>query len=289
MAHTVERFVLESFAHTPVSLIRCSLDPGGHTEAHTHSVLEFSTILSGCGEYRVEQQVYPIQAGDILVFNNTERHSMWNTGTEPLVNLSFEFEPRFVWQNLPYMFDHSLLDMFFRRNDRFSNKLDRENPAFNSIAYQFSSVQSLFEEKPLHADTLVYIRLVNILADILQYYDITNPSPQRRVPSPVGMDHVLRHIHEHYDEPISMTTLASIMHVNKNYFGLLFRKCNGLSPQEYIIRVRIAAAAQQLRQSDTDILEIAESCGFNSSSNFYAAFKRITGCSPAQYRQNPLD
>lgn len=289
MAQTVERFVLDTGKDTPISLVRSTLDMAGHTEAHTHSVLEFSMILAGSGEYRVEQRIYPVAPGDIVLFNNTERHSMWNTGDALLVNASLEFEPRFVWENLPSLFDHALLNVFFRRSERFSHKLDRRHPAFAAVQQQLGTIRTLFEKKPPRAETLVYIRLLNILADLLQYYPNTVSSAHIRHRPSAGMEQVLRYISQHYHEPIPLATLACIMNVNKTYFSQLFRECNGMGPKEYIVKTRVAAAARLLRSSDRVILDIAQSCGFNSPSNFYAAFKRITGKSPTQYRQCPLD
>lgn len=289
MAHTVERFKLNTFKDIPISLIRSSLDRAHHTEAHTHSVLELSMILAGTGEYRVEEQIYPVATGDIVLFNNTERHSMWNTGDEPLVNAALEFEPRFVWENLPYLFDRVLLDVFFRRSERFSHKLDQSHPAFAAVQRQFGTIQALFEKNPPHAATLVHIRLLNMLADLLQYYPDTASSSPLQSRLPTGMEQVLRYIDQHYHEPISLATLASIMNVNKTYFSQLFRECNGMGPKEYIVKMRIAAAIQLLKSSDRVILDIAQACGFNSPSNFYSAFKHVTGHSPSQYRQRPLD
>lgn len=289
MAHTVERFTLGTSKDYPISQIRSVLDADSHTEAHTHSVLEFSMILSGTGEYHVEQQVYPVTSGDILLFNNTERHGLWNTGKQPLVNASLEFEPRFVWGNLPYLFDRALLNVFFQRSEHFSHKLDRRHPAFAALQQQFRTMRDLFEHNPPHAEMLAHIRLLNILADLMLYYPntVSGSSVQHRPPA--GMEQVLQYIRQHYQEPISLATLASIVNINQSYFSQLFRECNGMGPKEYIVKVRIAAAANLLKSSDRVILDIAESCGFNSPSNFYSTFKRITGQSPAQYRLHPLE
>ncbi len=288
MAYTVKRFTLDASKDLPIHLIRSSLEVACHNEIHTHSVLEFAMIVSGVGEYRVEQQVYPVVAGDIVLFNNTERHGLWNTGDTPLVNLSLEFEPHFVWENLPYLFDPALLGAFFRRGKDFSHKLDSHHPATGSLRQQFDTVWALFENPPPHADVLVHIRLLNMLADVLRIYPEEAASPTRFRP-PADMEQVLRYIRQHYAEPISLSTLAAIVNMNKTYFSQVFRECNGMGPKEYIVKTRIAAAARLLRDSDRTILDIAGACGFNSPSNFYNAFQRITGQTPVHYRQHPFE
>lgn len=272
-----------------VKMAVVSLEPDSCVGYHTHYTLELSLIASGEGEYRVDGQVYPVTAGDIVLFNNTEPHGMFNTASEPLVNVAIEFEPRFIWSNPAYTFDQALLAVFFDRNDHFRHKLDRQNPAFPSIQRQFREIQAEFEQKLPRYEAVIKAKLLGLLADLLRRYDVTNPLPTGTVRHHTGMNHVLKYIAEHYGEPLQLSTLAGILHVNESYFCRVFRESNGISPKEYIVKMRIAAAAQQLKSSDAGVLEIAQSCGFNSLSNFYTAFKRITGQSPAQYRAHPLD
>lgn len=151
------------------------------------------------------------------------------------------------------------------------------------------------EEQPLvgaelpYGEALVPTRLMNILTDLLQHYPITDPPSSRKSRPPIGMEQVLHYIDQHYNESILLATSAGILHINKAYFSQVFRESNGIRPKEYIVKTRVATAAQQLKSSDRGVLEIAQSCGFNSLFNFCTAFKRITGQSPAQYRVHPMD
>lgn len=49
--------------------------------------------------------------------------------------------------------------------------------------------------------------------------------------------------------------------------------------------MRVMAAIDMLETTSADVLSISQTCGFNSLSNFYAAFKRTTGKSPVKYRE----
>ena len=289
MPYTVNRFALDGTDDVLVKWIIGSFDPGSSFQPHSHYTLEISMILSGEGEYWVDGRVYPMQAGDIVLFNNNESHCMRNTGGYVLQNAALEFEPRFIWTNPSYSFYQDFLSVFFHRNDHFENKLNRENAAFHSIQQQFLQMQAEFVTPQSHSGAVVKARLLGILADLLRYYDISQPLPPYHDQRYTGMEQVLMYISEHYNESISLATLADILHINKTYFSQVFRESNGISPKEYIVKMRIAAAAQQLKSTSLSVLEIAETCGFNSVSNFYSAFKRVTGKSPAQYRQCPLD
>jgi AraC family cel operon transcriptional repressor len=58
----------------------------------------------------------------------------------------------------------------------------------------------------------------------------------------------------------------------------------GLSPSEYLNKVRIEYAAGQLVVTDTPILGISTSCGFGTLGRFYSLFKKRYGLPPRQYR-----
>ena len=60
----------------------------------------------------------------------------------------------------------------------------------------------------------------------------------------------------------------------------------GITPAQYIIKLRVNKAAELLGQKDMDILEIAYMTGFKSSSNFYKCFKEQIGFTPKEFRNN---
>lgn len=287
MGFTVDITTLDIPENILVKMALLTMETDSFLGMHTHYTLELSMILAGEGEYRVDDRVYPVTSGDILLFNNTEFHGLWNTGDQPLVNLAVEFEPRFVWSNPTYTFDQAFLATFFERNEQFQNKLDRNNPAFPAIQRQFTAMQAEFDQQLPRHEAVIKADLLGILAQLLRHYDLVG-SPSAGAHH-ADMDRIMTYIAEHYRETLPLATLADMLHMNESYFCRVFRKCNGISPKEYIVKLRIADAARQLKSSPAGVLEIAESCGFNSASNFYTVFKRITGQSPAQYRLHPLE
>ena len=62
----------------------------------------------------------------------------------------------------------------------------------------------------------------------------------------------------------------------------------GRPADDEILRLRIDAAKEMLRNDEAKTTEIAAACGFNSIQVFYATFKRVTGSTPAQYRRSQL-
>lgn len=82
-----------------------------------------------------------------------------------------------------------------------------------------------------------------------------------------------------FSDPISLDDIAGEAYLSKFHFIRLFRNCYGVTPHQYLIRVRVAAAKTLLRSG----IPIAEACyavGFGSLPSFANLFKKLTGTTP---------
>jgi len=71
--------------------------------------------------------------------------------------------------------------------------------------------------------------------------------------------------------------------MSETYFSAVFKKYNGISPWDYITIKRVENAVKMIQNTNLTKLEIAEKCGFSSSSNFYKMFVKITGKKPTDF------
>ncbi len=65
-----------------------------------------------------------------------------------------------------------------------------------------------------------------------------------------------------------------------------FRRVFGLTPQEFLMKTRVAAACRLLRTTASPLSEVAAECGFSDQSSFTQHFKRHLGLTPKAYRQH---
>ncbi|MCD8337220.1 MAG: AraC family transcriptional regulator [Lachnospiraceae bacterium] len=98
------------------------------------------------------------------------------------------------------------------------------------------------------------------------------------------MQQVQKYIAEHLTEELSREELAKMVYVSPDHLTRLFKKETGLPLNEYIISKRIQLAKQLLSETDLTIVEITEKAGFSYSSYFVKIFKKKTGMTPQQYR-----
>lgn len=88
-----------------------------------------------------------------------------------------------------------------------------------------------------------------------------------------------------FDDSGRLEEKTAELNISRNHLIRSFRGRYGVTPVEYINRLRVEKAESLLRNSRTGILEIALSCGFGSLSMLYVCFKRQTGFTPGEYRK----
>lgn len=100
-----------------------------------------------------------------------------------------------------------------------------------------------------------------------------------------GMADILEFIHANYTERLTMERLASLVYQSKFHFIRSFTQTVGVTPYQYILRLRIEQAKEQLARTRASVTEISYSLGFSSPSQLYRAFAKATGVTPEQYRK----
>jgi AraC-like DNA-binding protein len=95
----------------------------------------------------------------------------------------------------------------------------------------------------------------------------------------------VRHIHEHFDQPLRVEKLAAMARMSAYQFTRRIRLLFGLTPAQLIIKTRVDTARRMLRNSEAPIGRIAVACGYCDQSAFTRQFKAAVGLTPAQYRE----
>ncbi|GKV70568.1 DNA-binding response regulator [Sporosarcina sp. NCCP-2716] len=97
---------------------------------------------------------------------------------------------------------------------------------------------------------------------------------------------VLRIIHTDYAEKLSLSSIASEIHMSPTYLSRKFLEEMGIGFADYVTDFRMDIAKQLLVQEpDATISAVAERAGFNSQHYFSSLFRKNTGMTPSAYRQ----
>lgn len=87
----------------------------------------------------------------------------------------------------------------------------------------------------------------------------------------------------------SNCTIIGVSHklnLSRSYLYNLFKKSMNLSPQQFLIKLRMEEAKQYLINSDNTIKEISAAVGYTDEFTFSKAFKRYSGFSPKIFKKN---
>jgi AraC-like DNA-binding protein len=96
---------------------------------------------------------------------------------------------------------------------------------------------------------------------------------------------MVRHIAEHFREPLATSDIAGAARLNPQYAMTRFRKVMRTTMGDYLTRCRLAEARRLLVSTDLPISRVALDAGFGSSSRFYSVFTAHGGLPPAAFRR----
>jgi AraC family transcriptional regulator len=126
-----------------------------------------------------------------------------------------------------------------------------------------------------------------LAAHLIGNYTVDRWQPATRSPAlePKRLQRVLDFIDTRLASDICLDDLAGEACLSPFHFSRLFHEATGLSPHRYLIERRIRTAQKMLASEHASIAEIALDTGFGSQANFSRTFRKITGVTPRQYRE----
>lgn len=280
------RFSFHSLPLGEIKLFHSAVPPG-HREynAHHHTVLEISFILSGEGTYRTRDKEISFCSGDLFLFGADEPHCVtFISDKEHFELLNIHFESRLLWAGS----DGSMLPLLRLFNDRPSslgNKISSALPEAKCAAEQIYEAEREFLQKPTGYEIRIRLLLYSLLLDLYRSFFDGDSSKQSAPPHDnlSSLSDAVKFMDAHFTEEINLSEIARQAHLSRTYFCTLFKKYNGISPFEYITIKRVEKAIEYLKTTSLSKLEIAALSGFSSSSNFYKAFYKVTGKKPGDY------
>ncbi|SDY92313.1 two-component system, response regulator YesN [Evansella caseinilytica] len=100
------------------------------------------------------------------------------------------------------------------------------------------------------------------------------------------IDGICHYIEDHLNEDLSLVRLAEMHFFNPSYLSYFFKQERGINLSEYIDNCRLRKAKQLLRDSDLKVREVSALVGYHAAHSFTRFFKKMTGVTPKEYREN---
>lgn len=102
------------------------------------------------------------------------------------------------------------------------------------------------------------------------------------------MEQAAAYFNEYYPTNISIEDYAHAKHMSTSWFIRNFKKYHGITPLNYIVKLRIANAQSLLETTSYNVTEIANIVGYDNPLYFSRLFHKQVGMSPKQYRKHLL-
>lgn len=231
---------------------------------HVHTCYEILLLVSGRGEYVVENQRFEVKPYTLIVTKPMEYH---------LINLASDctFERYYV------QFDGSvgenLIDKLFGVNT--VTRLD-ENDEICKIFRLMDSYNHTFEPSDY---PLLYQGL------LLQLIHLVMLGGDKDVVGLTNADEItakaIKYIAEHISEPMSIDSIASALYVSPSFLCHKFSSHMHTGIMQYVKQKRIHLADKMLKKG-VKPTAVAVACGYGEYSTFYRVYKEIFGVSPKE-------
>ena len=246
-------------------------------EIHDHSAIEILLTLEGMVTYTIEDKVYQVRKGEILIIPQDTAHSL--TMEEGSSRYLYLFEPDAIMT----MRDIKSMAIYFNKPFHLRDGSD----AHVRIRELLLRAKDLYEKRELMWNTACYSCILRVYATLGQRY-LSGIRPRtadnmRNMDSEV-ITAVLTYINNHYREELSLENVAGFAGFSRYYFSRSFKKQTGYSFKDYLCQKRLQVAMDLLIRTNRSMRDVAIESGFGSVATFNRVFREKKGCTPTQYR-----
>jgi AraC family transcriptional regulator len=137
-------------------------------------------------------------------------------------------------------------------------------------------------------DTLFRHQLTDLLATRILAAHTGSPTtfqPTMGGLAPKVLLRAIERLRSDSDADVSLAALASDAGLSRFHFCRAFKESTGLSPHAWLRQHRLEQAMNMLRDTDASIVSVAAALGYASQTAFAAAFRRLTGETPSDWRR----
>ena len=268
----------------PISLHRTFLrdKPQGFTNWHYHEELQITYVVEGEITVTLQGASYTVKAGEAIFINANLSHMTTSNDPQTAQYVTLNF-----LSSMLTLFHGSVIEQKYYlpfRNDplmqvaTFSPDIAEEKQFILGLRALLTDI----EKQEFGYELIAYSILLGLWKFLL---DHTNDGSRRIQPTEnEEARKLLVYLQEHYAERITLDELADQVHISKGACCRLFRASYGCSPFSYLIDYRLQQSIVLLADASLPVSQIAERCGFNSTSYFIKTFREKIGSTPLQYR-----
>lgn len=247
---------------------------------HWHTGIEVIMPVENWYKVIVGNQEYMMDPGDILFIGSCEMHSLEAPPTGK--RLIFQF-------NLSLLYNLKGLDTaLFTLPPAICLTAQNSPQIYGQIKQLMTEISDEYSSENPLKEAAIYSKLISIYVSLYRnnIYENDRFSDVRSAKQHEYIDKfmsVCNYINEHYNQDLTLESVADVAGFSKFHFSRLFKKFSNITFYDYLCRKRIMEAEKLLLNPNLSVTEVAMQTGFNSISTFNRVFKSIKKCSPTEY------
>jgi len=250
-------------------------------------------IILNYGSFIVEAENsrHQVMAGQGVLINSATPYRIIVKESEEVSYYRLLFSTEFI---LPQAFSSSLAEKYYMPlSEQYKLRcfvLDEANLRDESVLDKINTIIAINHTKKLGYEMttkglicLLWVAFLEIAVLEHGEYNSKNLPSQDEL----RVKSATEYIREYYQDQITLEDIADKIHVSRNECCRCFKRVLGISPVDYLIKLRVYHAARFIYKNPTGfdtISDLAFSVGFNSASYFNKMFKRYFQCTPTEFK-----
>ncbi|RHR25129.1 AraC family transcriptional regulator [Clostridium sp. AF19-22AC] len=254
-----------------------SADDGGYVPPHWHDHIEMIYMLEGEIQIHCETREIHVKAGELIVLNSKEIHSIWSTKNQALV---LQVSDKILEKYVP---DYELL--------QFQAVPGPMSPAEATKMERLKKIchdmYVIYEVRPdgylLKFNSLLY----DLLFSLVHSYSIklVEKEVSRNQKNREKMKEILTFLDKHHEEQLTVQSVAEHFNYHPDYLSRIMKRQIGMTVSEYLYEIRINYIYYDLMNTADFINEIFERHGCTNYRVTMRWFKKRFGCTPKEKRK----
>ena len=240
-------------------------------EKHWHTSVEIFAVMEGRLDFFVNKDEYPLKAGEQIIINSNEIHSIHAVEKNKTVVLQIplkQFENYFTAQRyIRFRGQEELVDK------KLASLLRKLYHVYSErkIGYEFRTISIFYE--------IMYILVKDYRVTETREKDIRH---SRRLDA---LSKITTYMREHYREELKLSDVAATFGYSDAYLSRMFQKYAGINYKDYMQAIRTEHGYRQLVETDMTISDISMENGFPNNKASSKAFYKKYGIMPAEFRK----
>lgn len=243
---------------------------------HMHDDYEIFLFLEGDTKYIVEENVYFLNPGDVIVIRKNQMHKAYHNSNAKYTRFVLNIAPDFFKQCNCTEYEKD----FINPSGRAGSKIDAETVKSSGLYDAFMRLKKYLAADGNESSPVVRSIIIEILyltVNIKSYSDDDTSDNQ--------LKSVIRYINSNFEKQITLDMLEKKFFISKYHLCHIFLRATGLTVHQYIASKRYAYVSELIKSGKT-ITEAASLAGFSNYSSFYRGYKKVYGASPRQNKDS---